>query len=706
MQPHYIKNKAFTVIELLLVIAIIGLIASIIIIATSGTRAQARDAKRKAETDAIRKAIEMYYTEHGKYPIETEWTKLEEDTELQTTLVKYLPTTPKDPLYGKTKDTGEPFSYQYKSNPQGTEYKIHVEMETGIYASYEQASSGGWTEIVYTGGEGGPAAPTNLYTGYPSAQTGSENPTNFTYSTPFFSAINNHNATITTVQIQLTETTYATPIWDSGDITIATTNSGARTPDIFFGTGNSPTKLLEAGKTYSWRIRTKTADYSQWSSDGTIGMATAPLTARFYVGGGDGYVYKGASSWDAAHDATVGEGTSYWSLDPDEVAVASVKIGVAPNIFRVFLPIDTSKLPDTASVISAAFKGRVNEKFNLDNDGNDFVVIVQTSQASPLSLTVEDYDQCGVVNNPTEGSNRIDIGNILVGDYNSWALNATGTGWVSKTGWTLLGLREGHDVLDDSVADDNEVDIDSSESTNPPYLEATYHPLGPTGYALRFDGTDDYVRIPNSASLNPTTTVTVELWVKPASAASASDYRTVAGKEIQSVGDRGGYAIIVNTDQTGIGFYFTRDIGGGCAVPNLGGDEFYSVSPEVWHHIVGTYDRTQNLMLLYHNGSLAASLGPCTAAVGTTTKPFYIGADPENNSAGTAEFQGVIDKVRIYNRTLSASEMQAHYNGIFSDETGLIGLWHFDEGTGTSTADTSGNGNNGTLFNGPQWVTP
>ena len=34
----------------------------------------------------------------------------------------------------------------------------------------------------------------------------------------------------------------------------------------------------------------------------------------------------------------------------------------------------------------------------------------------------------------------------------------------------------------------------------------------------------------------------------------------------------------------------------------------------------------------------------------------------------------------------------------------LRGYWKFDEGTGTTTSDASGNGNNGTLVNGPAWI--
>ena len=36
--------------------------------------------------------------------------------------------------------------------------------------------------------------------------------------------------------------------------------------------------------------------------------------------------------------------------------------------------------------------------------------------------------------------------------------------------------------------------------------------------------------------------------------------------------------------------------------------------------------------------------------------------------------------------------------------SGLAGAWGFNEGSGTTTADASGNGNTATLLNGPTWV--
>ena len=36
---------------------------------------------------------------------------------------------------------------------------------------------------------------------------------------------------------------------------------------------------------------------------------------------------------------------------------------------------------------------------------------------------------------------------------------------------------------------------------------------------------------------------------------------------------------------------------------------------------------------------------------------------------------------------------------------GVLGYWQFDEGSGTTTADASGHGNDGTLVGGPAWTT-
>lgn len=64
------QNKSgFTLIELLVVIAIIGLLSSVVLASLNTARAKARDALRKESLVEIQKSLEMYYSDHGSYPL-------------------------------------------------------------------------------------------------------------------------------------------------------------------------------------------------------------------------------------------------------------------------------------------------------------------------------------------------------------------------------------------------------------------------------------------------------------------------------------------------------------------------------------------------------------------------------------------------------------------------------------------------------------
>ena len=54
------KKHSFTLIELLIVIAIISVLAATIIAATGGARKQARDARRTQDLDSLKTALELY----------------------------------------------------------------------------------------------------------------------------------------------------------------------------------------------------------------------------------------------------------------------------------------------------------------------------------------------------------------------------------------------------------------------------------------------------------------------------------------------------------------------------------------------------------------------------------------------------------------------------------------------------------------------
>ncbi|MBU0707742.1 prepilin-type N-terminal cleavage/methylation domain-containing protein [Patescibacteria group bacterium] len=62
------KTEGFTLIELLVVISIISLLAVIALVALTGTRADARDAKRRADIVTMQSALALYYSENNDYP--------------------------------------------------------------------------------------------------------------------------------------------------------------------------------------------------------------------------------------------------------------------------------------------------------------------------------------------------------------------------------------------------------------------------------------------------------------------------------------------------------------------------------------------------------------------------------------------------------------------------------------------------------------
>ena len=62
-------KKGFTLIELLIVIAIIGVLATLLMANFVGVRQRARDAQRKSDIRQIQAALEIYRSDNGSYPL-------------------------------------------------------------------------------------------------------------------------------------------------------------------------------------------------------------------------------------------------------------------------------------------------------------------------------------------------------------------------------------------------------------------------------------------------------------------------------------------------------------------------------------------------------------------------------------------------------------------------------------------------------------
>jgi len=112
------NQKGFTLIELMVVIAIIGVLASIAVPKFSSATNSAQDAKLKADLRTIDGAIMQYYAANNKYPA---------DKTALTTDAKYIATWPKDA--GKTNDIA--YTYTAASGTTAEYYNVTGKDSTG-----------------------------------------------------------------------------------------------------------------------------------------------------------------------------------------------------------------------------------------------------------------------------------------------------------------------------------------------------------------------------------------------------------------------------------------------------------------------------------------------------------------------------------------------------------------------------------------------
>jgi len=195
---------------------------------------------------------------------------------------------------------------------------------------------------------------------------------------------------------------------------------------------------------------------------------------------------------------------------------------------------------------------------------------------------------------------------------------------------------------------------------------------GPSGTALDFDGTDDYVDCGNDVSLNITDAITIAAWIKPATTSgvhfimSKRNAWNINNIELYENGD--GVIFIIhdgsNNDDIAVASVLTAD---------------------TWSHIVATFDRSY--MRIYVDGVEEGTPEARPEAILTNADSLIIGAHKTGQ-----RFNGAIDEVRIYNRALSADEIRYHYN-----RGGPVAEWKLDEGSGTTIYDSSGNQHHGAL---------
>ena len=180
---------------------------------------------------------------------------------------------------------------------------------------------------------------------------------------------------------------------------------------------------------------------------------------------------------------------------------------------------------------------------------------------------------------------------------------------------------------------------------------------------LDFDGTNDYLTVPDNNALDLTTNYTLEAWVK-------ADGFNWLGGIISKYNSNGSNGYVLRSNQvspyTGLGFDGQETANG---VLQLG----------VWHHIAAV--KEGNSRKLYVDGTEVALTSGYSHTVSANSDPLIIGKDflYQTNSR---YWNGKIDEIRIWNIAKTQAQVQAlKDNELVGNESGLVLYYNFNQGT-------------------------
>jgi len=166
------------------------------------------------------------------------------------------------------------------------------------------------------------------------------------------------------------------------------------------------------------------------------------------------------------------------------------------------------------------------------------------------------------------------------------------------------------------------------------------------GGCLSFSGNADWVSVGDSTSLNIIGSLSVGVWV------NATLVNGVRHNMVRKGGNYN-YALIIESSNRFRGYLYN-----GTSWPYV--DDTAIMSTGTWYNVVMTWDNTAKLLSLYRDGILRST----STWAGTTIQSSAGQSLGISDSDTSLDFSGTLDEVRIYNRALSATEIQAMYNDL------------------------------------------
>jgi hypothetical protein len=226
-----------------------------------------------------------------------------------------------------------------------------------------------------------------------------------------------------------------------------------------------------------------------------------------------------------------------------------------------------------------------------------------------------------------------------------------------------------------TTANDGSARLNHGTYTNGVALGTAGPYPGPGDIAANFDGSNDYVAIPNEALYDLAGPMSVAAWIKVNQFDNVDQAIVTKGNNAWQLKRAG------STNR--VDFYCN-------SLSTTTVDSSVDVNDGRWHHIVGVYTGSQ--LQIYVDGVLSNSVS-ASGTIHMNNRDVHIA---RSSHGASREWDGALHDVRIYGRALSACEIAEIY--------GLIGHWKLDEYSGTVAADSSGTGRNGTVNGTADWA--
>ncbi|MBN1675489.1 MAG: hypothetical protein JXR37_30895, partial [Kiritimatiellae bacterium] len=191
---------------------------------------------------------------------------------------------------------------------------------------------------------------------------------------------------------------------------------------------------------------------------------------------------------------------------------------------------------------------------------------------------------------------------------------------------------------------------------------ATWQSAGQSGGCLCFDGTNDYLGVPDDPSLDLTNEVTVAVWLKTDSTHPTKGYGILT-KGDYSVSWNSNYALELG----GEGQIFWLSLQSGISLFNISSTTL--VTNDEWHFIVGTYDGS--VARLYIDGQEENSTDSYSGPLPANNHELAIGTAP-----GWSDYAGLLDEPAIFPRGLTDEEVQKMYRQGLTNR-GILGEYEY-----------------------------